>query len=116
MGPWGTGLQNGKFSNKQKDNFGIFLKVFELKSLVYFLVIWYFKVISVFHGHLSYFVFICYRYFFRFGVLHQDKSCNPAGESEGNKMFSMVKNGFAAILKCQSFFKCHGQRQIEFFL
>jgi hypothetical protein len=88
MGPWGTGLQNGKFSNKQKDNFGIFLKAFELKSLVYFLVIWYFKVISVFHGHLSYFVFICYRYFFPFWCVAPSQILQPCwGEEREIKCF-----------------------------
>jgi hypothetical protein len=52
-----------------------------MENLVYFMTSWsILLLLEKFHGHLVYFVVIWY-IFPRFGILYQEKSGNPAGES-----------------------------------
>jgi hypothetical protein len=47
--------------------------------LVYFIAIWsILRQFGTFRGQLVHFMLIWYTYFPRFGMLHQEKSCNPA--------------------------------------
>jgi hypothetical protein len=52
-----------------------------MEILVYFADIWStLRTFSLFNGHFIYFV-VFGVYFFRFGMLYQEKPGNPAGES-----------------------------------
>jgi hypothetical protein len=69
-----AGMPDGIFSN-QKFQFGLILQGLSMEWKVYFMAIWsILRPCSIFCGHFIYFMVI----FFRFGMLCQDKSGNPA--------------------------------------
>jgi hypothetical protein len=71
------GCQMVCFQTKNQ-NLGKLWRVLQWKILVYFITIWsILLLLEIFYGHLVYFVVIWY-IFLRFGILHLEKSGNPA--------------------------------------
>jgi hypothetical protein len=71
-------LPDGIFSDQKNPNLGKFWRVWQWNLLVYFIAIWYILwTVGIFCGHLKYFIVVWY-IFSRFGILHQEKSGNPA--------------------------------------
>jgi hypothetical protein len=75
-------------------NLGKFWRVLQWKILVSFMTIWsVLWPLEIFHGHLVYFVVIGF-IFTRFGILYQEKSCNPDMDAFSYKVLETFKKKF----------------------
>jgi hypothetical protein len=63
----------------ENPNLGIFLRTLEWKMFIYLLVIWnILRTLGIFLGILVILVIVIWHIFPLFGILHQEKSGNPA--------------------------------------
>jgi hypothetical protein len=92
------GCQMVCFQSKNT-NLGKFWRVLQGKILVYFMIIWsILRPLEIFYGHLVYFLVNWY-ISPCFGILHQEKSGNPAANYDGANELKYPANG--ATLRCR---------------